>query len=83
MSTRGILLTLDHKLGPSSGEGLGKIGRRGQAKLFNYFNKLLKYSPKEGEFDLICEKILDFLNALPYILPEIFDYSSPLIWNNS
>jgi len=27
---------------------------------------------KKVKNDLICEKILDLLNALPYIFPEIF-----------
>jgi hypothetical protein len=27
--------------------------------------------PERGKINLICEKILDFLKPLPYILPEI------------
>ncbi len=34
---------------------------------------------KIAKADLICEKILDFLNALPYIFPEIL-FGVPLLY---
>jgi len=36
-------------------------------------------SPEIVKTELICEKILDFLNTFPYIHPEIF-YIVPITW---
>jgi len=60
-----------------------KARRRVAIKIFNYFNKLYSLIPKKAKTDLICEKILDFLNAFPYIHPEIFVWSFLHIWNNN